>query len=208
MSAEPTVFIVDDDPAFRESLAVLMLSMGLRSKAFSGGEEFLKTFDETQPGCIVLDIRMPQQSGLAVQEKLARYPLCPPIIVVTGHAELPVALRALKQGAVEFLQKTCTEGELRETVQRAIALDSDRRAEKNRKAAKQKQLDELSRPEREVLEQVLAGDPNKRIASKLGVSQRAVEDRRARIMRKLEVDTLPALVRFAIEVGLKPSVLS
>lgn len=203
MSTEPTVFIIDDDPAFRESLAVLMLSMGLKSRTFSGGDDFLKSFDESLPGCIIMDVRMPQQSGLAIQEKLVKHPLCPPIIIVTGHAEVPVALRALKQGAVEFLQKTFTEGELREAVQRAIALDAESRLEKMRKAQKKKLLDELSRPEREVLERVLAGDPNKRIAVKLGVSQRAVEDRRARIMKKLDVDTLPDLVRFAIDVGLK-----
>lgn len=203
MPAEATVFIVDDDPAFRESLAVLMLSMGLRSKTFSGGEEFFKSFDETQPGCIILDVRMPQQSGLAIQEKLTKFPLCPPIIVLTGYAEVPVALRALKLGAVEFLQKTFSEGELREAVQRAVALDGERRNAHSRLAELRQRLDKLSSVERQVLNLVLEGDPNKRIASKLGVSQRAVEDRRARLMKKLEVDTLPDLVRFAIDVGLK-----
>lgn len=208
MAMEPTVFIIDDNSAFRDSIAVLMLSMGLKSRTFSGGEEFLKTFDETLPGCIIMDVQMPQVSGLAIQDRIVKYPLCPPIIFVSGHADMPVALRALKLGAIEFLQKTFTEGELREAVQRAIALDSEWRTEKREKAAKQKRLDELSRPEREVLEHVIAGNPNKRIASRLGVSQRAVEDRRARIMRKLDVDTLPSLVRFAVEVGLKPSAVS
>ncbi|MGC3966949.1 MAG: response regulator [Pirellulales bacterium] len=94
MSIEPTVFIVDDDAAFRESLALLMLSMGLKAKTFGSGDDFLAEFDESCPGCIVLDVRMPNQSGLAVQEKLNKFALCPPIIVLTGHAEVPVALRA------------------------------------------------------------------------------------------------------------------
>jgi len=203
MNEEATVFIVDDDPAFRESLGVLILSMGLKSKTFSSGDEFLASFDERQPGCIVLDVRMPHQSGLAVQERLAKYSLCPPIIILTGHAEVPIALRALKQGAVEFLQKTFSEGELRDAIQRAILLDADRRAAHCLAEERSRKLALLSQPEREVLELVLAGYPNKRIASSLGVSQRAVEDRRARIMKKLEAETLPDLVRFAIDAGMK-----
>ena len=203
MTTEPVVFIVDDDPAFRESLAILILSIGLKSKAFGSADEFLKQFDENLPGCLILDVRMPQISGLALQEKLARYPLCPPIIVLTGHAEVPTALRALKQGAIEFLQKTFSETELREAVQRAIALDAERRESHSKRQAVLDKLALLTRPERQVLDLVLAGHPNKRIASNLGVSQRAVEDRRARIMQKLEVDTLPDLVRLAVEAGLK-----
>jgi len=202
MNAEPTVQIVDDDPAFRESLAVLMLSMGLRSKTFASGDELLQQFDENLPGCLIIDVRMPHLSGLALQERLAKFPLCPPVIILTGHAEVPTALRALKQGALEFLQKTFSEGELREAVQRAVALDAERRAAHRARSARRRRLALLSTAERQVLELVLAGYPNKRIASNLGVSQRAVEDRRARIMQKLEVDTLPDLVRFAIEAGL------
>lgn len=203
MSMEPTVFIVDDDPAFRESLAILILSMGLKSKTYESGDEFLRSFDESRPGCVILDVRMPKLSGLALQEKLAKFPLCPPIIILTGHAEVPTALRALKQGAVEFLQKTFSETELREAIQRAIALDVEHRQEHLKRESLQERLALLSRPEREVLDLVLAGYPNKRVASALGVSQRAVEDRRARVMQKLDVKTLPDLVRFAIEAGLK-----
>jgi FixJ family two-component response regulator len=203
MSQESTVFIVDDDAGFRESLSVLMLSMGYKSTTYASGEEFLARFDENQPGCIILDVRMPNQSGLAVQEKLSRYPLCPPIIILTGHAEVQLALRALIQGAVEFLQKTFTEDELREAVQRAMAIDAENRKSHRRKLEVAEKLAQLSRPEREVLELVLAGHPNKKIASLLDISQRAVEDRRARVMKKVEADSLPELVRFAIEAGLK-----
>ncbi len=203
MSSAPTVFIVDDDPGFRESLSVLILSMGHKSKTYSSADEFLKSFDENLPGCIILDVRMPQVSGLALQEKLNKFSLCPPVIILTGHAEVPTALRALKQGAVEFLQKTFSESELHEAVQRAIAIDTERRSAHAKRRSLQQRLELLSRPERQVLDLVLAGYPNKRIASSLGVSQRAVEDRRARVMQKLNVDTLPDLVRLAVEAGLE-----
>jgi two-component system, LuxR family, response regulator FixJ len=203
MSNEPTVFIVDDDGAFRESLAVLMLSLGFKSKTYASGEEFLSTFDQNRPGCIILDVRMPNQSGLAVQEKLARFPLCPPIIILSGHAEVPLALRAIRQGAVEFFQKTFTEGELTEAVRRAMTLDAENRKAHRRKQEVAEKLALLTRPEREVLELVLAGHPNKKIATLLEISQRAVEDRRARVMKKVDADSIPELVRFAIEAGLK-----
>ncbi len=203
MTSEPTVFIVDDDPAFRDSLAVLILSIGLKPEAYASGEEFLKCFDETRPGCIILDVRMPQLGGLALQEKLAAFPLCPPIIILTGHAEVPTALRAMKQGAIDFLQKTFAESELSDSVQRAIASDKEFRQGYLKRRSLEDQLNLLSRPERDVLDLVLAGHPNKRIASLLGVSQRAIEDRRARVMQKLDVNSLPELVRFALDAGIQ-----
>jgi two-component system, LuxR family, response regulator FixJ len=203
MSSEPTVFIVDDDGAFRESLSVLILSMGYPSETYASGEAFLAAFDENRPGCIILDVRMPNESGLAVQEKLTKFPLCPPVIILTGHAEVPLALRAMRQGAIEFLQKTFTEGELREAIQRAMTLDADNRKAHARKREVAEKLALLARPELDVLELVLAGHPNKNIASILNISQRAVEDRRSRVMKKVEVESLPELVRFAIEAGLK-----
>ena len=202
-STEPMVYIVDDDPAFRESLSILILAIGYRSKTFASAEDFLRDFDETKPGCIILDVRMPRISGLALQEKLAAFPQCPPVIILTGHGEVSTALRALKQGAVEFLQKTFSELDLRDAVQRAMAIDENRREAHARKCALMDRLAQLSTPERQVMNLVLAGYPNKRIASSLGVSQRAVEDRRSRVMQKLNVSTLPDLVRLAIEAGLK-----
>lgn len=200
---EPIVYIVDDDPAFRESLSILILAIGYRSKTFPSAEDFLREFDETKPGCIILDVRMPRISGLALQEKLAAFPQCPPIIILTGHGEVSTALRALKQGAVEFLQKTFSELDLRDAVQRAMTIDSSRREQFAKRKDIFDRLAQLSTPERQVLNLVLAGYPNKRIASALGVSQRAVEDRRSRVMQKLDVTTLPDLVRLAVDAGLK-----
>lgn len=202
-TTEPIVYIVDDDPAFRESLSILILAIGYRSKTYGSADEFLKSFDQTKPGCIILDVRMPRISGLALQEKLIAFPQCPPIIILTGHGEVSTALRALKQGAVEFLQKTFSEMELRDAVERAISLDTERRAEHAKRQELLERIAQLSAPERQVLNLVLAGYPNKKIASSLGVSQRAVEDRRSRVMQKLNVFTLPDLVRLAVDAGLK-----
>jgi FixJ family two-component response regulator len=201
MNDEPTVFIVDDDPGFSESLAALIASMGLKSKTFSSPEDYLKQFDPAVPGCLILDVRMPKVSGLAVQEQLAKLPLCPSIIVMTGHAEVPTALRAMRLGAVDFLQKTFSETELYESIQRAIAQDAAQRAAFERREAVAQLFAQLTAPERDVLEHVLKGLSNKAIGLLLGISRRTVEDRRARLMTKLQVDSLADLVRLAIEAG-------
>jgi FixJ family two-component response regulator len=175
--------------------------MGLTTKTFVSGEEFLATFDPESPGCLILDVRMPGLSGLAVQERLSNEPLFPAVIIITAFAEIPTALRAMRQGAVEFLQKTCGETELLDAIHRAIAVDAQNRLDHARRGAIRARLALLTRQEREVFEQVVYGTANKTIAAALGISQRAVEDRRARLMRKLEVDNLADLVRLAIDAG-------
>lgn len=202
MLTDTVVSIIDDDPTFRDSLSLLVLSMDLQVRAYGSYEEFQLGFDQHQPGCILLDVRMPHISGLAVQEKLKQYPLCPPIIMLTGHAEVPIALKAFRQGACDFLQKTFDEFELRDAIQRAIALDDQRRAEHRRRQQLATRLALLSSAERKVLDLVVEGHPNKKIAATLEVSRRAVEDRRARLMQKLRVDNLPELVKFAVGAGI------
>jgi two-component system response regulator FixJ len=197
----PTVFIVDDDRQFADSITALINSMGIQTKAFLSAEEFLQQFDPLVPGCLILDIRMPQQSGLAFQEQLAKLPLHPAVVIMTGHAEVITALRAMRQGAVDFLQKTISEDELRESIQRAIAHDAKIRAAYHRQEAIKRRIAQLTPPEREVLDQVLHGEANKVIAASLGVSRRTIEDRRSRVMQKLGVDTLADLVRISIEAG-------
>jgi len=202
---QSVVSIIDDDPAFRDSLCVLVLSLDLQVRAYGSYDEFQLDFDQRVPGCILLDVRMPNISGLAVQEKLKQYPLCPPIIMLTGHAEVPVALKAFRSGALDFLQKTFDEFELRDAIQRAIALDAERRAEHHRREQLASRLALLSQAERKVLDLVVEGHPNKKIAAALEVSRRAVEDRRARLMQKLRVDSLPDLVKFAVSAGIAAS---
>jgi two-component system response regulator FixJ len=203
MSAEPTVFIVDDDPAFAESLATLINSMGARTRIFTSAEGYLQQFDPQTPGCLILDVRMQRTSGLALQEQLAKLPLSPAVIIMTGHAEVPTALRAMRMGAVDFLQKTFTETELYEAVQRALIQDARARSDYYRKEAIERRFAQLTPPERSVLHQVLQGEANKSIAANLGVSRRTVEDRRARIMQKLEVESLADLVRVSMEAGVQ-----
>ena len=206
MTMGPTVFIVDDDAAFLESLTLLLQSVGLKCKGYLSAAEFLRTLDPSLPGCVILDVCMPSMGGLGLQDKLTKQVDCPPILFLTGHADVQTALRAMRQGAVEFLQKTCREAELLEAVHRAIAQDSQNRAVRERSATIRARLSQLTASEREVFDLVVLGKANKNIASILGISQRAVEDRRAKIMRKLGVDNVPALVRFAVEAGLESGV--
>ena len=203
MSVEPLVFIVDDDPAFAESLSTLITSMGARTKTFTSADAYLEQFDPQIPGCLILDVRMQRTSGLDLQEQLSKLPLSPAVIIMTGHAEVPTALRAMRMGAVDFLQKTFTETELFEAVQRALVQDARARNEYYRKEAIERRFAQLTSPERSVLSQVLQGEANKSIAASLGVSRRTVEDRRARIMQKLEVESLADLVRVAMEAGVQ-----
>jgi two-component system response regulator FixJ len=203
MNTEPTVFIVDDDPAIADSLAVSASSMHLKTRLFPSPEEYLNQFDPQLPGCLILNVRMPKKSGLALQEKLAQLPLCPAIIVLTAYAEAPTALRAIRQEAVDFLPKTFSQSELCEAIRRAISRDAANRATFRRRDEVASRLAKLSDAEKQVLEQVLLGVPNKRIATLLEISRRTVEDRRARVMQKLEVDSLADLVRLAIEAGMR-----
>lgn len=201
MSNEPIVFIVDDDAAFGESLSVLVESMGLKTKSFLSPIEYLEQFDPDVPGVLLLDVRMPSMSGLVLQEKLNAMPICPAIIILTGHAEIPTALRAMRQGAVDFLQKTVSESELYDAIQRALVRDASNRAQHQKRCELNRLFSQLNQPEKQVLEHVLRGIPNKRIASLLGISRRTVEDRRARLMQKLGVESLADLVRLAVEAS-------
>lgn len=205
MSTEPLVVIVDDDPGFSESLSLLINSMGWKTKCYSSPDEYLQHADPSIPGCLILDVRMPKTSGLALQEQLVKMPNAPAIIVMTGHAEVPTALRAMKQGAIDFLQKTFSEDELYEALQRAIAQDAKNRKERAKSQALADRFGQLSQAEKDVLEHILKGAPNKSIATALGISRRTVEDRRARLMQKLDVDSVADLVRLAIEAGMRPN---
>ena len=199
MTTEPTVSVVDDDPAYLESLSLCVTLMGLKTKCFSSPYEYICQYDPTIPGCLILDVRMPKQSGLAVQEQLAKLSFRPAIIFMSAYAEVPTALRAMRQGAVDFLQKSASYDELADAIQRAIAQDERCRSALERRNAIAARFAQLTVVEKQVLGRVIQGMPNKTIASKLGVSRRTVEDRRARAMQKLEVESIPALVRVALE---------
>jgi len=201
MKLKPVVIIVDDNPEFAESLAVLLESAGIATRCYSSADEFLHQFNANQPGCLILDVRMPRMSGLALQARLSQLAYPPPIIIMTGHAEVPTALRAMRQGAVDFLQKTFTEDELFDAIHRALDADAAGRAAFERQAELESRFALLSAAERDVLHQVLRGAPNKAIATALRISRRTVEDRRAYVMQKLGVESVADLVRVALEAG-------
>ena len=196
MEAEATVFVVDDDADLRESLGWLFESAGLRVKSYSTAQEFLTEYKPEEPGCLLLDVQMPGGlSGLDLQEELRRRGVPPPIIIITGHARVKMAVRALKGGAIDFIQKPFIDQVLLDRVREAI--DLDRRTRQARMDSTQfaSLLANLTPREREVMDLVIAGKPNKIIASDLGISPKTVEIHRGRVMEKMQVQSVAELVR-------------
>jgi FixJ family two-component response regulator len=192
---EPTVFIVDDDRNILRAMQFLLKSVGLRSEVFASGDEFLEAFDAKRPGCLVLDIRMPGLGGLELQERLLGIRSSLPVIFVTGHGDVPMAVEAMQKGAFDFVQKPFSEDDLLGRIQAALAADRRERDEQARRADVAARLGLLTAREREVMELVVTGKPNKVIAYELGVSQRTVEIHRARVMDKMQARSLADLVR-------------
>ena len=200
MKNEPTVFIIDDDQEVREALHLLMESVGLNALSFSSASEFLDQFDSSRPGCLVLDVRMPGMSGLDLHARLAREHLHPPVIIITGHGDVPMAVKAVQKGALDFIEKPFNDQALLDSVHRALEQDSQQRGEAVILADLRSRYDRLTPREREVLDRVVAGKRNKVIASELHVSQSTVEAHRARVMEKMEADTLSDLMRMMISL--------
>jgi len=195
----PTVFVIDDDTDMRESLAFLLQSVGIATRVFSTGTAFLAEYRSDQPGCLVCDVRMPDMSGLELYERLVTAGLQIPVIFMTAYADVPMAVRALKSGAVEFVEKPFNAQTMLERIQQAIAEDRRRREESARWQEVGIRMESLTEKEREVLRMILDGAPNKAIAAKTEITERAVEMRRASIMRKLEVHSLAELIRLVTQ---------
>lgn len=195
---ESTVFVVDDDDAVRNSMRWLVESIGLPVETYASAREFLETHDPNRPGCLVLDVRMPGMSGLDLQEKLHENGIVIPIIVVTGHGDVPTAVRAIKAGAVEFIEKPVNDQLLLDTIQRCIEKDAEYRRDLAVRGAIEARYLLLTPREREVMAQVVAGEPNKVIARNLDLSAKTIEAHRAAVMRKMEADSLANLVHMAI----------
>ena len=193
--AESTVFVVDDDADLRESLGWLFQSAGLRVKSYSTAQEFLTDYKPEEPGCLLLDVRMPGLSGLDLQEELRRRGVPPPIIMMTGHARVPMAVRALKGGAIDFIQKPFSDQSLLERIRQAIDLDRRTRQVRMECTKFAALLTYLTPREREVMNLVIAGKPNKIIAADLGISSKTVEIHRGRVMEKMQVESVAELVR-------------
>lgn len=195
IESEPTVFVIDDDADLRESLGWLLESAGLRFRGYATAEEFLGDYDPDESGCLLLDVRMPGLSGLDLQEELRRRGVPPPIIVMTGHARVPMAVRALKGGAIDFIKKPFSDQALLEHVRKAIDLDRRTRRVRMECSEFAERLTYLTPRERDVMNLVILGKPNKIIADDLGISAKTVEIHRGRVMEKLQVGSVAELVR-------------
>ena len=204
MSNEPdqnsTVYIVDDDQAIRHAMELLMRSVGLDYEIFHSGDEFLSSYTNERAGCLVLDIRMPGLGGLELQEKLNELGSTLPIIFITGHGDVPMAVEAMQKGAVDFIQKPFRDQELLDQISEAVKTDQARRSERDQKTEVLDHVGKLTKREREVMDLVVTGKPNKVIAYELGVSQRTVEIHRARVMEKMEASALADLVRMHLAI--------
>jgi FixJ family two-component response regulator len=199
MPIEPTVFVVDDDASMRESLCFLLQSVGLACSAFSTAEAFLAACDPAQPGCLVLDLRMPGMGGLALQEELGARGIAIPIIFVTAYGEVSTAVRAIKGGAIDFLEKPFSDQTLVDRVSQALALDQERRNDEELHAEAAQRVARLSPRQRQVLDLVVQGKSNKLIAETLRIREKTVEVHRAQVMRKLNVNTIAGLVQLALD---------
>ena len=204
MESGAKVYIVDDDDAVRDSLDALLTSFGFDVELFSSGADFLEGCGKVGKGCVLLDIRMPRMDGMEVQERLhARRPDLP-VIMITGHGDVGLAVRAMKSGAVDFVEKPLREEALLQSVEAALRSARTSQRQMALGAAALGNLERLTPREREVLEHLVAGRPNKAIAQFLACSPRTVEIHRARIMEKMAARSLPHLVRLALAAGIEP----
>lgn len=196
----PTIYVVDDDEGVRSSLRFLLKSVGLATRTLASAREFLETYRPRQPGCLVLDVRMPGMSGLELQEQLNLRGAVIPVIFITGHGDVPMAVEAMQHGAFDFLQKPFRDQDLIDRIQRALERDARNRAALAQHDRIRARFASLTPREREVLTLMTLGKANKVMAAELGVSQRTVEIHRARVMEKTGADSLAQLVRMALDL--------
>ena len=199
---EPTVVVIDDDPEVREAIQGLLRTVGLRTESFASVADFLGSARPDLPGCLVLDVRLPGRSGLEFQDDLAKAHVHLPIIFMTGYGDIPMSVRAMKAGAVEFLTKPIRHQELLDAIQRAIEQDRARRASEQVIADLRARLETLTRREREVMARAVAGRLNKQIAADIGLSEATVKLHRGQVMRKMGARSLADLVRMGDKLGL------
>ncbi len=199
---KPTVFIVDDDEQVRNALSLLMESVGLNTESYALAQEYLDRFDVDKPGCLILDVRMPGISGLDLQARLAAERIHPAIIIITGHGDVPMAVRAVTAGAVDFIEKPFNNQSMLDTVHKAIEQDAIQRGESSRIQDIEARYNDLTPREKEVLQFVIEGKRNKIIAADMNISQSTVEAHRSRVMEKMAAETLSDLMRMALTLKL------
>jgi FixJ family two-component response regulator len=200
----PTVFIVDDDLGTRQAIQDLVESVGLRAQAFANGQEFLNRRYTSEPSCLILDVRLPRMSGLDFQRQLAETGARIPIIFVTAHGDIPMSVRALKSGAVEFLTKPFRDQDLLDAIQQALQRDIAAREQQTEIHNLQERYQLLTRREREVMTLVVTGMLNKQIASEISASEGTVKIHRGQVMRKMQAESVVELLRMADKLRLSP----
>jgi len=201
---QPLVFVIDDDESVRAAIADLLRSVGLGVESFGSTDEFLQCERRDAPGCIVLDVRLPGPSGLEFQRTLDKLDIHLPIIFISGHGDIPMSVRAMKSGAIEFLTKPLPEQELLDAIQTGIARDRARRQEAKFVAELRERFNSLTPRDREVLALVVTGRRNKQIAAQAGLSEMTVKVHRSQITRKMRAKSLVDLVRMADALGISP----
>lgn len=197
MSSEPTVFVVDDDSEIRETLKWLVESVGLKIETFASAQDFLNAYDPARPGCLVTDVRMPGMSGIELQAKLRAEEVTLPIIVVSGYADVPTAVRSMKGGAIDFVEKPFNEQMLLERIQLSILEDARLRQKRSQGERARARLRSLTPRERQVMDLVILGRSNKEIARELNISPKTVEAHRSNVMAKMKAQSLAELVTIA-----------
>jgi FixJ family two-component response regulator len=205
MGEQPTVFVIDDDKAVREGIVDLVRAMDLQVQAFARAEEFLEANTVGQPGCLVLDVRMPGMSGLSLQRRLAEQDIRIPIIIITGHGDVPMAVEAMKDGAIDFIEKPFREQVLWDSITRALERAERRRCQRAAAEAFEEKATLLTDREREVMEFLVGGKADKEIAQKLGISTRAIAFHRVHIFEKLAVESTVELARVHCYATQQPS---
>jgi FixJ family two-component response regulator len=199
------VFVIDDDPSMRAALEDLISSVGLQARLFASPQEFLLAPRSDAPGCLVLDVRLPGMSGLTFQKELERVGVTLPIIFITGHGDIPMSVRAMKAGAVEFLTKPFHDQEMLDAIHAAIQRDKQRRQQALLIAELRERYVTLTERERQIMTLVVIGRANKQIAAELNLSEMTVKVHRGQAMRKMQADSLPELVRMADRLGVTNS---
>ncbi|WP_455207400.1 response regulator transcription factor [Kaarinaea lacus] len=198
MQPDVTVYIVDDDEAVRHSLDLLMQSVGLMANCYGSAREFLDAYDASKPGCLILDIRMPEMSGLDLQRVLNENQIQIPVIIITGHGDVPLTVRAMKGGALDVLEKPFNDQALLDAVSKAVAKSNEAFKEQTFRSKFQKRVEYLSPREREIMDMLVVGKGSKEIASQLGISPKTVDVHRVHIMEKMQVRSVIELARFTL----------
>jgi two-component system, LuxR family, response regulator FixJ len=205
MSETPLVFVVDDEEPVGDSIAMLLRTVGLPSRVYRDPRRFLEEYRPEQPGCLLLDVRMPQMGGLDVQQELMRRNVTLPIIFITGHGDVPMAVEAMRAGALDFIQKPFNDDELIRRVQKALEQDARERELLQRREELERRWKELTPRERQIAGRIADGEANKKVAVELGISVRTAELHRARILQKMGVRSVAQLVRMLLALKDSPA---